>query len=498
MVSAGKQKEHQEHAHSLVDHSEAEWARNDLAMTPESARTGSPSDMFFAFAGVNLAVTNLAAGALGIALGLSLIDVLLVYLIAGGIGSLFIGMCVIQAKRTGASVMVNARPAFGYNGARGITALVFLLTACWFGVNNFFGVTAARSIVSGMGGPGGRITDLVLLVAIMTALVVIAIFGYRWIMRYEKVTVIGMGLSVITVAVGVFTRGVDWSHPGTVSGVDRVTAIIVLITALGMGWALSWTPYSHDFARHLQRASSERSAFFYAWAGMFLGSFLTFGLSAVIASGAQSGFDVGRTVNAALPEGLVVPILLIMTIGLLPANLANLLVGPALLRTLDLKLTRVQAVVITAAAGLPIAVIGIFQPSFGIIFESWMLTLVIWLSPWLAITMIDFFVIHRGRYTETDLSSRSEGAGSWYFWPGIISWGTGVIFAAVFASTPIFTSPLMAKYFADADVSIFVGALVAAAIYYPWAKRKKSDFLATRSAEVDHARPKVDQTNVRA
>ncbi len=461
-------------APAASSHEEAEPTENDLARTPDSARTSSPRDMFFAFAGVSLAVTNLAAGALGIDLGLSLVDVLLVYFIAGAAGALTIGLCVVQAKRTGASVMVNARPAFGYQGTRVLTAVFFIMTACWFGVNNYFGVTAARTLVSGLGGPQGRGVDLLLLGVILGALVLIAIVGYRGILRYEKITVVGMGLAVLAVAVGAMSKGVDWSHEGTVSGEDKVAAIIVLTAALGVGWAVSWTPYAHDFGRHLRHNSSEAAAFGWAWAGMFLASFLTFGLSAIVASGAESSFDVGRTVEAALPQGVSVVVLLVMTIGLLPANLANLLVGPALLGTMDFEVSRAQAVLVTALAGLPIAVTGIFQPSFGSIFKSWMLTLVIIVVPWLVISFIDFFVLHRGRYSAQDLTSRLHVAGGSFFWPGIAAWLVGVVAGMACASTPLFTSPLMARYFNGADLSIFVGAAVAAGIYYPWGKHAKN------------------------
>lgn len=456
---------------------------DDLATTPEDARTSRPRDMFFAFAGVNLAVTNLAAGALGIALGLGLTDVILVYLIAGAVGATTVASCVVQAKRTGASVLVNARPAFGYMATRILTGLFFVMTACWFGVNNFFGVTAARSMVEGLGGSGGRGVELILLVSILAVLVAIAIFGYRSILRYEKLTVIAMGIAVLTVAIGALANGVDWSYAGSVTGAQRVSAIIVLVTALGVGWAVSWTPYSHDFGRHLNHSSSEPASFGWAWLGMFLGSFTTFSLSAIIASEAGSTFDVGRTVEAALPGGVSTVVLLVMTVGLLPANLANLLVGPALLRTMDLNWNRATTVIVTAVAGLPIAIAGIYQPSFGTIFKGWMLTLVIVAAPWLVITLIDFFAIHRGTYRALDLTSRS-GVGGDYFTPGIVAWVAGVAMAMAFASTPVFTSPLMSKYFAGADLSIFVGAVVAAVIYYPWAKRRKGTEAAQRSQEL--------------
>ena len=459
-----------------------------LDSTPESERRGVPREMFYVFAGVNVAVTNLAVGALGIVLGLSLVDVLLVYLLGAVLGSATVGLCVLQGQRTGASVMVNARPAFGFEGARLLAVLLFLTTAGWFGVNSYFGVTAARSIVGEFGVPGGHVTDLVLLAILTLLLILVAIFGYRLIARYERVASIGMGISLGIVAIGALAGGVDWAHPASVHGAERVGAIAVLVTALGVGWGVSWTPFAHDFGRYVRRDAPQRKTFLMASAGMYVGTFFTFSLSAIIATSTSPSLDVGKAVNAALPSAaLALPVLLVMTLGLLPANLVNLFVGPAVLGTAGLRLNRLQGVLATSLVGTPIAVVGIYQPEFGSTFKAWMLTLVVWLAPWFTITMTDYFFIHRGHYSDADLFTRN-GIGGGFFSPGIIAWIVGVAASVCFANTPIFTSPLMARYFGGADLSLFVGALVSFLIYYPWAASRK------KSARLGLDVPRAQQT----
>ena len=226
---------------STTDGIHTEPGLHELDSTPEAQRRGVPREIFFVFAGVNVAVTNLAVGALGIVLGLSLMDTCWVDVVGAIVGSACVGVCVLQGQRTGASVMVNARPAFGFGGARILAVLLFLTTAGWFGVNSYFGVTAARSIAGEFGVPGGQGTDLVLLAVLTLLLVLVAVYGYRLITRYERVAFIGMGIALVIVAIGAIAGAVSTGglHPASVHGAERFGAIAMLVTALGIGWGVA-------------------------------------------------------------------------------------------------------------------------------------------------------------------------------------------------------------------------------------------------------------------
>ena len=92
--------------------------------------------------------------------------------------------------------------------------------------------------------------------------------------------------------------------------------------------------------------------------------------SAAIATKANSGFDVGKTVDAVMGSGIAIPVLLIMTFGLISANVVPLFSGGFALLTLDLKVKRSLGTILTAMAGIAVPIIGVFQASFAQTFDQ--------------------------------------------------------------------------------------------------------------------------------
>jgi nucleobase:cation symporter-1, NCS1 family len=453
------------HERRSVDQSEL--LAKVLAPPSENERTAKPRDMFIVWGGVNVAVTNLAVGALGIALGLSLVDCLLVYLFGGAIGSLSLAAGVLQGQRTGAPVMVNSRPAFGRVGSHLFAGLLFLMSAGWFGINSFFGFTAASGIADHLGLPKGTGMDAVLLLLIVAVQLAIACYGFELIRRFERVAVAGVTACLLVIIAFAANGHVNWTMPAKVSGIDRFGMMFFLITALGVGWALSWTPWAHDMGRYVRSDASPKATFWWSWAGMWLLSFVTFSTSAAVATKAGAQYDVGQTVSAVLPDGLAVVVLLVMTLGLISANVVPLFSGGLALLSAGIRVDRRIGTVLTALVGLVIPIGGLFQDSFGKTFDGWMLGLLTWIAPWFAILMVDFFVIHRGHYRPAELFPTRSGDWSTGV-PALTAWAVGFAASWPFANTPLYASPLMTEHLGGADFSYWVGAIVAVAIYYPW------------------------------
>lgn len=101
------------------------------------------------------------------------------------------------------------------------------------------------------------------------------------------------------------------------------------------------------------------------------------------------------------------------------------------------------------------------------------LALLVVLVPWTAIDLIDFYVIHKGKY---DIQSIFQADGGIYgrFNPqALIVYGTGIVAQIPFMNTPMHAGPV-SKYLDGADLSWVIGLLLTSPRYYWLASRDSS------------------------
>src|SRR5881227_1780633 len=155
-----------------------EQGRNELAevvqldehgiepIRPED-RTSTPWRQFWIWAGANIAPINWILGALGIYLGLSLVETILVLVVGNVVGCAFFGLFCVMGHRTGVNQMVLSRAAFGRRGAYLPAALMFLMTLGWIGVNTHFPVKIAMAILGQFGIADTWLPNIIVITVIM-------------------------------------------------------------------------------------------------------------------------------------------------------------------------------------------------------------------------------------------------------------------------------------------------------------------------------------------
>ena len=191
---------------------------------------------FWIWAGANIAPINWILGALGIILGLSVVETLLVLVVGNLVGCAFFGLFCVMGHRTGVNQMVLSRAAFGRRGAYLPAAAQLVMTMGWLGVNTWVVLDLVLGIFKHMGyNHPGMGTKYAVGIGIMAVQVVIAIVGFYLIQSFEKYTVPVAAVIVIVMSILAWTKvNVVWGH-STAHGADKLTAVTQLMTAIGVG-----------------------------------------------------------------------------------------------------------------------------------------------------------------------------------------------------------------------------------------------------------------------
>ena len=130
---------------------------------------------------------------------------------------------------------------------------------------------------------------------------------------------------------------------------------------------------------------------------------------------------------------------------------------------------------IIAVVGVVLVYLGLLAPTIQGAIGAALLVLAEFSAPWAVIVGIDFLKTG-GRYDADDLQvfNRATGGRYWYsggWHPGaVIAWAAGSIVGLLTIQTLIFSGPLSGIAL-GVDVSLLLGALVAALIYLPLRSR---------------------------
>jgi len=223
---------------------------------PEADRDSTGPQQMWIWAGANIAPINWALGALGIILKLGLWETIAVIVLGNIIGCAIFAAFTVMGHKTAVNQMVLSRSAFGRRGAYLPSALMFLMTLGWIGVNTYFPVKIAVAILGQFGISDTWLTNLVLITLVMALQVGIGVYGFYAIRTFEKYTV------PVTAAIMVLMSVLAWTQPGVVNWGLTTTLepgahfamLTLLMTAIGVGWGISWVTWASDYSRFVPRS----------------------------------------------------------------------------------------------------------------------------------------------------------------------------------------------------------------------------------------------------
>ena len=436
---------------------------------PDADRDSTGPQQMWIWAGANIAPVNWALGALGIILKLGLWETIAVIVIGNIFGCAIFAAFTVMGHKTGVSQMVLSRSAFGRRGAYLPSVLMFLMTLCWIGVNTYFPVKIGIAILGQFGIPDNYLVTFIVITAIMVLQVGIGIYGFYAIRTFEKYTV------PPTIAIMVLMSVLAWSRPGivnwnltsTLPPGAHLAMLSLLMTAIGVGWGISWVTWASDYSRFVPRSVPSKQVFWYSYVGMFVPSVWLAILGATIAS-VTLDTDPAKMVSAVFGNVAGLLVLLMVLHGPIATNILNVYSAALAALSAGIKLSRTALALVVGIAGYLVTVYFIFAPSFAKAFDNWMISLLLWMSPWAGVVLADFFIKRKGQIDVAELYASPEtSAYGDINWSGIIAFLAGLVagWSVEDGLVPALQGPISTGLLGGADLSWLFGIVVAGGLY---------------------------------
>ena len=252
-----------------------------------------------------------------------------------------------------------------------------------------------------------------------------------------------------------------------------MVAVALVMSAGGLGW----TENANDYSRYLPRNTSRSGIIFAVALGGAIPSILLEVLGAAVATAvpgtsAYTVASVTGLVNV-FPGWFVIPYLIIAIFQLFTINSVDLYSSGVTLQSLGIHLKRYHCVMIDTVVSGGFAAYVIFSQHFSQLLSDFLLFVIVWVAPWCAIYLVDYFLRH-GRYDTQALQDEKGGIyyrnGGWN-WRALVALGIGMVAAAVWlnAYSP-YVSPLSSRI-DGSDFSIFMGIFFGGLSYYLLARK---------------------------
>ena len=405
-------------------------------------------------------LATLATGALAIPLGLSFAWAVVAILAGVALGTFFMAFHSSQGPELGLPQMIQSRPQFGYRGAL-LVWVVALVT--YIGYNAFNQVLIGATMHHLVG------ADPIVTIVVFTLLsLVVAVCGYDWIHRAQRVLAVVMITALTLFTVGAMLL-VDRRMFTDFSDFKATPFLIQFFAAAA--YQLSWSIYVSDYSRYLPRNVGVRASFWWTFLGAFIGGawmMIVGALAAALFPALELVAAVRSAGDQMLPHFGAV-LLVFASFAMLTATSLNLYgASLTLLSIVDSfhKIAsngRARLVALAVAALASTALAATASADLRTQFEHLLAILIYLFTPWTAINLVDFFLVRRGHYSIREIFNPDGIYGRWN-WRGLSAYAVGFVAMIPFFSTGFYRGPI-ATLLGGADISMLIGLPVSAVAY---------------------------------
>lgn len=458
-----------------------------LQPIPDHARTNRVLNQFWIWCGANVAPIMWVLGALGIQMGLSLRETILVIVIGNAVGMSLFGWMVLLGPRGGAPGIILSRYILGRRGNYLPSVVHTCIMFLWLAVNTWVVLDLIMALLGALGivDPNAanvwqRVVTGVLLMAVQVG---IALAGYRMIAAFERWTVpVAMVVMVAMTIAAWFFMGVDWGYVGihgqALTGAKKLAAMSSIMTAIGIGWGMTWFMYADDYSRFVAKDVSKVRLFLASAFGQYLPTVWLGVLGATLATHSLTT-DPGKLIVDFFGV-LAIPVLFMVIHGPIATNILNIYSASISVQASDLKISRKWVTIVLGVGAVIVMLYLIFHSNLGNVLSTFLSASVAWITPWAAVMFVHYYWILRNREipTESLFAGLGESPLPAFNWAGYIALFAGIFcaWAFMFGGAPILQGPI-SRDLGDVDYSWILGLGIAAIVYFilgPIAHRRMS------------------------
>jgi Purine-cytosine permease and related proteins len=405
-------------------------------------KKGNSRSLFFLWFAANLTIADFAIGFIPITLGMSFLSGITSILIGNVLGALIVGFSAAMGPKTGYPQMMSTTNSMGTLGMRIFGIINLSNTLGWFIVNNIIAVSAIFLIF--------HYPPWIMIMLYTILILIISYIGHDFIHKVEKILAFSLGILFLVMLILAV-----YNLKSTPMGGNLILNIPFFgMIAFTYSYLMSWGPYASDYSRYLPENEDTKKVFLFTFLGSFISTTFV-EIAAMLISYEFNSYNSMQGLQISLGKYFIIGLILI-ALGGISANVLNLYSSSLSGLVGGIRMKRTSFILILALLGFLLSVI--FYNGFYNFFESFLLVLDYWISPWISILIMDFFIIGNKKLV---FSRRIN-------YNGILAYILGLLVSVPFMDISIgnlnYVFPI-SKLLGGIDISYFVSFIASGIIY---------------------------------
>ena len=441
---------------------------------PEPARTSSPRDVIAILLGGNMALSVGVFGWLSILYGLSWWASVSAIVAGTAAGAIVVTPLALLGFRAGTNNSVASGAYFGVRGRLVASVIGLLLCLGYVALTIWTGGEALVAVADRFTGTAdSAVQDIIGFGVLAVAIAIVAIYGFRWLLRVNTAIVVVVGIAMLLTVIGLagqFDAGCPGAPDAYALGSFWPTWLLAALTA-GIAGPLSYVTQIGDWTRYISPHRHRPAALLLGtFTGLLAGLLIPTLWGAFVSSILfdENSFPAGLV--AGVPSWLLVPVVLAALVGSVGQGAMNLYSMGLDLDAILPRLSRLQATLVVTVLATVLVFLGKFVWDAEVAVTAFVVFLTSLATPWAAVTLIGLWRT-RGHFDQPDLQVFNErGTGGRYWYHGgwnpaaVLAWLVGSTVGVLSNATDSFTGPIAAAL-GGVDASFVTSGLAAAAAY---------------------------------